>query len=581
MIYVVSHLLFRFPESTDQKIMKRKLFACGLSLTLLLAQNLFVYSQTTNAPVRSTDELVALLDEPEAVVVVNVRKMLAETAPTLLNNDAATVEKLRATMQSIENETGVNPFSIDKIAVGVKLDKTADSPLVVLQTVDSAAALAENIAQNQIAKARLDDEINPLKNRISFDEQAMAAIKDNVIPPNQPSAAEVKFLEEFQAKLAKLKPSKTEQAVYNRLKADSDKLLELLKNYQTLLPAVYDLGDLPERLTAVKTAANKISAGDAQRTAKIAAAGKNLTAIEAEFASRRNRMLGTDEARTFGVFLSDNFSGVPDDYATASAATRKNALAAMQKSVGKRVENLDSVIAEMKSAAPKPSDRTEESDAEIRKNAPNALSTTVTRKAETVGGKKLFVLTTIRKYGENSLSESTPNENAMLVFDDKTLLMGDRAAIVKSIENKSANRSQIARALIAKTPDALVSFGVDLRNVDLNEFAKAFGEQKTAWQIFGALTGADNDLSLSATVEKTDFPVKFTPKTGAAETSKPLAANDDAVNDLIGLLTKSITGIESRITVRFEKKKALAMLDQSPQFLGAILNGKRRSMAVK
>ncbi|MCY7377069.1 MAG: hypothetical protein LH472_14005, partial [Pyrinomonadaceae bacterium] len=78
--------------------MKQKLFAYGLSLTLLLVQNSFVYSQTMNNAARSSDELVALLDEPEAVVVVNFKKMLAEIAPTLLNNDAASIEKLTKMM---------------------------------------------------------------------------------------------------------------------------------------------------------------------------------------------------------------------------------------------------------------------------------------------------------------------------------------------------------------------------------------------------------------------------------------------------------------------------------------------------
>ena len=159
-----------------------------------------------------------------------------------------------------------------------------------------------------------------------------------------------------------------------------------------------------------------------------------------------------------------------------------------------------------------------------------------------------------------------------VVFDDKTLIMSGRGAIIKSLENKSANRSETARRLIAKSPDALVAYGVDLRTVDLTDFAKAFGEQKTAWQVFGALTSAGNDLTLAATVEKTDFPLKIASKS-AATASNPPATNNEAIDDFMSLLTKSVVGIEGKFTVRFEKKKAAALLEQSSKLLSRVING--------
>ena len=564
--------------------MKSKVFAFSLSLTLLLAPNLFVYSQTANNSVRSTDELVALLVDPEAVVVVNVKKMLTETAPTLLNNDVALMGKLSSTLRLVQDETGVDPFSLDKIAFGLKLDKSFEDALVVIQSRDSAAALAENIFQNRLANAKLADEINPLKNRIAFLEGATGAIKDKVIPQNQAVGTDIVFFEEFQGKLAQVKPTKAEQIAYNKLKTDSDKLLELLKDYESLLATVYSLGDLPDRLTAVKSEANKVSVTDTSRIVKIAAGEKKLAQIETEFMARRNRMMATDDARMFGDFAGETFSSVPDNFAAANAADRRAALTAMQKSVDERLENLASANETMKSTTLPIIKRMEESDAEDRKNAAFPTSTVITRKEETVGGKKMFVVTIDKKFPANSLTETAPFADTLLILDDRTLLMGERETVVKSLESKSATRSQNARNMIAKSPDALVAFGVDLRSIDLTEFAKAFGEQKTALQVFGALSSTGNDLSLSATVEKTDIPVSFALKSdasGVSKSSDAMATDNAEIDDLLALLTKSIVGIEGKLTVRFEKKKALALLAESPQLLSGMLNGKRRAATAK
>ena len=112
-----------------------------------------------------------------------------------------------------------------------------------------------------------------------------------------------------------------------------------------------------------------------------------------------------------------------------------------------------------------------------------------------------------------------------------------------------------------------------MRTVDLTDFAKAFGEQKTAWQVFGALTSAGNDLTLAATVEKTDVPLKIAPKLDASAASKTSAVNNEAIDDFMSLLTKSVVGIEGKFTVRFEKKKAAALLEQSSKLLSRVING--------
>lgn len=206
--------------------------------------------------------------------------------------------------------------------------------------------------------------------------------------------------------------------------------------------------------------------------------------------------------------------------------------------------------------------------------------TVVTRKEEAVEGKKMFVVKTVKKYGGDR--EDVVSDEAMMLIDDKTLMMGEIKTLTGALANKSTDRNKTARELIAKSGDALVAFGVDLKTVDLKDFAELFGEQKTAWQIFGALSSTGNDLSLDAIVEKTDRPLVLAVKPITEDKPKPnelpVVGDNDVATEIIDLAVKSIVGIEGKFTLRFEKKKVVALLEESPKFLRRLTNGNQNSV---
>ncbi len=552
--------------------MKQKIIVCGLSIALLLAQNLFVFSQVSNGNLQTNDEIINLFDDPDALAVVQVRKILSETAPALLGSRPETLDKIRAAMKSIEDDSGINPYALEKIYIGMKPHKASETLMVVLQTNEPAGALVEKIFQTQTAKAKFAPEINPLKNRIDSMERGIKPLKENVIPQNQPSAEDLAKLDEYEIAIGQLKPSKAQQAGYNKLQADFAEMKKLFAQYQTLQTSVYNLGDLPERLDAVKKQVEAISAGDPQRKEKIAAADKLLIPIEKELDEKRNRMVSVDESKAFASFSTDGMPFIPENLQTDAEAESKFYFE-LPPFVTERIESLKMLIETMSAKTVPPNSRLKEMDAEGAKYILYPLSETVTRKDETVGGKKLTIIRTVKNYPKESETVLPPKEDAFLVYDDKTLVFGEKAVIAKTVEAKAADANRVAKNMIARSTDSLVAFGVNFRNLDMGEFAAAFGEQKNAWQVVGSLDSTGNDFSLSAALEKTEFPqiVKATKK----EIELPISKNDipggGDFDSLFKSMLNSMVGLEAKVTVRFDKQKTAAFVEKTPEFLSRIL----------
>ncbi|CAN5745568.1 hypothetical protein BH20ACI4_BH20ACI4_09680 [soil metagenome] len=553
--------------------MKKKLIACGLSLMLLFAQNIFVFSQVANGNLHSNDELINLYDDPDMIAVVNVRKMLTQTAPILLAVNPATIEKIKTAMKTVENDTGVNPYSVEKFLFGMKIQRSDETAMMVLQTLDAADGMAENMYQRQVVNAKFAPEINPLKNRIDLRERQIKTIETAVIPENQPNEMDLETLETLQTALAAVKPLKAEQISLGKIKTDTAKLAGLFKEYQSLQKSVYDLGDLPKRLSAVKEQVEAISATDPQKTAKIAAADKTLVIVEQEFTKKRARMLASDQARVISGFSNEGYPELGADFGKKTALERREILDNLQMILPERIDGLTSIIDTMKSETPPPNQIFMVIDESDLQNPAFPISVEVSRKDETVGGKKLLIITTVKKYPPGSVIESKPVENAVLVFDDKTLVMGERDTVVKAVETKTAESNRIAKSLIARSPDALIAFGANFRDVDLSEVTKFFGEQKNAWQLAGSLDSTGNDISLTAGFERSDVPVNVQAKKTGFESmvnAAPVPGNDET-KALVESIFRSMIGIEAKITVRFDKQKTAALIEKSPSFLSKML----------
>ncbi len=549
--------------------MNKKLLIRGLSALLLLAQSVFVFPQTT--PVNQNDALIALLDEPDAVAVVNVRKMLETAAPAILNSDPSALEKVKNVMKSIETETGVNPYLLEKIVFGGKLENTFSTPLIVMRSGQPSGELIEKMYQAQLLNAKFAAEINPLKNRIELLERRLEKLKTNIADRDQLTEEDNEIIERFQTDLETITPRRTEQVKFAKLKTDTAKLLELMKDFQKLEPTVYELGDLPERVTAVKTQTENISASDALRVSKTAAAEKLTAQIEKEFDEKRERIFFVEQSKSENYFQTALFPYFSEEF-PETATARKAEFDKLQAALTEAITGLNAMIAAINSKETLAETSLSELYDPYSDSPLHPFEISVTRKDETIGGKKILLITTHDKFPENALLQPDPEESAILVYDEKTIILGDRATIAKTLETKPANANQIARNLISRSPDALIAFGADLRNINIHEFTDALGGQKNVWQIIGSLDSAGNDISLTVAFEKTDVPYNFpAPKEDSVplvKTPKPPGGN--AAGELMELMIKSIVGIEGKLTVRFDKQKTAAMIEKTPAILSGL-----------
>lgn len=549
--------------------MKQKFFAFGLSVLLLLAQNMFVFSQNAVVKQASNDDVVGIFDDPDVIAVVQVKKILAETAPMLLGAHPETIEKTKAAMKMVENDLGVDPYSLDKVYLGANLGKTSDSFMIVLKTSGSANETVDKMFQAQVVRSKFAAEINPLKNRVDSFERTINPIKNNVIPQSQASEKQDTLaIETFQTELGKMKVKKSDQIALNKLKTDTAELKKLFGEYQILHKSVYNLGDIPERFAAVKKQIDAISASDPQRAAKIAAADKVLAPLEKEFADKRTRMVSTDESKVFANFSMDEFPRVGEQIPGLSDPS----LFDLQAAVTERIENLKTLNEAMSAKTVEASKQLQQMDSKDT-FVTYPLSETATRKDETVGGKKLVAITTEKKFPETSMNSSAPVTNNVLVFDEQTLIIGGRNSLIKAVEPKTPDANKLAKNMIARSPDALISFGINFRNMDMSELTKTLGEQKNAWQIVGSLDSGGNDISLTAAFERSDAPINVQPKKpGESMIPKtPEIPGGDEIKDLVESMFKTIIGVEAKFTVRFDKQKTAGFVETAPKFLEKML----------
>lgn len=564
--------------------MLKKLFAFKLSVTLLLVQSSLIFAQTK---MRGSDELVALLNEPEAVIVFDVRKIISDVIPTLFNGEASSIVKLQAAVRTLETDLGFNPYEIDRIVFGMKLGKTTENPMLVLQ-VSSATSLAEKIYQNKVESAKLANELNPIKQRILIVKNSVdgfnSSITDGSSLENIKGDLDSMFAEasSLQQKLSELPKNPANAKILDALESENSEIIELIRALQVDIDNRSDLTEFTKRVEDLEKQAADISARHPQRAAKIAELEKNVRRLELDFIAYKSITADYRAIMTAGKNAPPGIKLLPqtltiEDLPSAEPKQSQD-LRAIQKSLATAKKQLGLLTTEVKSQNTKPAPSATLTPAEINPEALiYAISTVVTRKDEVFEGKKTIVVGKKEKFPELSLLQEKNEENVMLILDDQTLLLGDRQTIAASLTNKTATRNQTARSLIAKSPDALVAFGVDLRSVDLGDLSNVIGEQKTAWQAFGALTSTGNDLTLSASVEKTDVPVEVSSKIDAASTTdktKTSVSTDNAINELIDLLMKSLITVEGKLTLRFEKKKAMTILIDTPAIIAGVMRNR-------
>ena len=549
-----------------------------LVILLLLCQIAPAIAQT-----QSSDNLIALLGQSNAVVTVDVKKMLAETAPDIFNNEPLAMEKLKSAMKSIEDETGVNPFKVNKIAFGLNISKNApENSILVLQTDSSAATMADNIFQNQVVNAKFSMEKNPTFNRLAILKIKMTAqiteISDEEVADLMSKYEElVVNVNSIQSVVDKTKSSKSNATIIENLKKALQETKATLAEFDKIIRANRKFDDLIERRNKLESNLEKIELTDAQRLQKISAVANDLDKLEQEFAPRLKELntlqaLQFDEISLAEIEKSLNQLPAADVRRTQSLQKALKSLREFQSNLQSQLKNNN----ERETIKLSITDQNNEGDFVTR-----PLYINISRRDETVGGKKMLTIITKTKYkgekGEDYTLDGT-SENVIGLANETTLIYGKGNSVKQILENKTTSQPTMLTNLINRSPNSLMAFAVDLQAVDLSSLGNLLGDKPTVWQVFGSLTSANKEISLTANIEKTDIPLKVSPPNPQTDNNLkiPVVENSSAATDILDLLAKTLIGVEGKLTFKFDKRKTVALIEETPKIFGAMMRSDKR-----
>ncbi|HEY2865494.1 MAG TPA: hypothetical protein VGJ02_00255 [Pyrinomonadaceae bacterium] len=124
----------------------RVLSAVTLLLLLLNATGLTFAVPNENARRAQTDPLLRLLPDSDAVALIDSRRFFDTALPSILATKPAMLADINAKLDEIQQKTSIDLRKFDRLAVGLKLNKTADNsfdcdPVVLARGTYNSGAL--------------------------------------------------------------------------------------------------------------------------------------------------------------------------------------------------------------------------------------------------------------------------------------------------------------------------------------------------------------------------------------------------------------------------------------------------------
>jgi hypothetical protein len=99
----------------------RLLVALALTLTIFSAP----FARAANASTPAADTLLSALPASDGVILIDLKQLFDKAIPGLLASEPALIEKMNAEMRKAANETGVDPYSFEQVAIGFRLTENA------------------------------------------------------------------------------------------------------------------------------------------------------------------------------------------------------------------------------------------------------------------------------------------------------------------------------------------------------------------------------------------------------------------------------------------------------------------------
>lgn len=197
-------------------MMRRNVFGAWLSLAVLvLGAATFAGAQTRRGtgarqPVRATAQAGAVVPLPasDAVLLVDMRRLVNEAMPRVLANDAAKLAAVNADIEEFKTTTGIDARSFERVALGArftnpspdvtKIDHVVgvahgtfnEAAIVAAVRLKSSAAREEKLAGKTIHIFTLDEQVKffGVMPRMRVKDLAVTALDANTLVVGEPEA---------------------------------------------------------------------------------------------------------------------------------------------------------------------------------------------------------------------------------------------------------------------------------------------------------------------------------------------------------------------------------------------------------
>ncbi len=101
--------------------MKKKLALSSFALAglLIVLASSLLFGQRQRTTIAATSDVASYLPASDAVAIIDVKRLLNETMPSIVGSDPAKLAQANAEVDKFKERTGIDPRSFDRVALGV------------------------------------------------------------------------------------------------------------------------------------------------------------------------------------------------------------------------------------------------------------------------------------------------------------------------------------------------------------------------------------------------------------------------------------------------------------------------------
>src|SRR6266403_2137544 len=117
----------RIARRTNQALRKGQIVNKRLALSapcfaslLIVILSFALVGQGQRSAAAKTSDAANYLPASDAVAIIDAKRLLNETMPSILSNDPAKLAQANAEVEKFKTRTGIDPRSFDRVALGIR-----------------------------------------------------------------------------------------------------------------------------------------------------------------------------------------------------------------------------------------------------------------------------------------------------------------------------------------------------------------------------------------------------------------------------------------------------------------------------